>query len=796
VTLAVEVFLSRLLAYTVQQLLVYVVLGVALLGFGAAGSLVFLRPAWLAPDRVDRALAWSALSLPVALVAGAAAFVRLAPLLPFAPGPAAFASAFVLTLPFLCGGTVVTLALSADRRRIGSRYAVNLAGSGLGCFVPLLLLGPLDGAQTLAVLALCGWLAALVYVLRVRPALVSRLSLACGASLVLVLAALSAAAHVFPIQADPWSQARLIRDFVAEKGLSTHTLFDRWNATGRVQYYAYFRDGDESGPYRFFAQDGSAGALAARWDGRGADHVPVGGSEVANLCSETIYGEGYYAARDRVLVIGVGAGADVQCALYNGAGHVDAVEINPDAIAAIRGPFDGYLGGIGSDPRVRYHLQDGRSFVHGVGPDRYDLVQVSAVDTKNLLVSGAMAMAENHVYTLEAFADYLDALAPGGVVAFIRFGEPEVLRLLHAALTALELRGVAEPEDHVVVIKNGVAFGLLVQPQPFEVAQLRALRMRFLSTDRPEFEGIFVDFMEVFGLPLHERPQVAYQPGSPVAEPLAAYVAARRAGEVDAFVAAAPTVMTPVHDDRPFFFDLARPGARYRATDVLLPLLGSIVVLALVLILLPLVLLAERPSFSFALTMAPFFAAVGLSYLLVEVWALHLFGLYLGHQSRALPVVLCGLLVASGVGARLGPRLLADDHRRAIVGVVATVLLVIAVALVAGPVMEATWHTGPWLRVAVALALLVAPGLAMGLPFPAGLGVVGSIRVPLLPWCVGINGCASVVATVAALPLALAHGYTGVLWAAVALYLVAGVLFLRRRAVRGRSLGSPRAPLW
>jgi spermidine synthase len=63
----------------------------------------------------------------------------------------------------------------------------------------------------------------------------------------------------------------------------------------------------------------------------------------------------------------------VQCALWHRAKQVDVVEINEDSIAAVRGLFDRWLGGIGSDPRVRYHHQDGRSFAHQARGAGYDL---------------------------------------------------------------------------------------------------------------------------------------------------------------------------------------------------------------------------------------------------------------------------------------------------------------------------------------------------------------------------------------------------------------------------------------
>ena len=63
---------------------------------------------------------------------------------------------------------------------------------------------------------------------------------------------------------------------------------------------------------------------------------------------------------DDVLIIGAGSGNDVAAALAQGAGHVDAVEIDPviNELGRLHHPNRPY-----SDPRVSIHLDDGRSFV-------------------------------------------------------------------------------------------------------------------------------------------------------------------------------------------------------------------------------------------------------------------------------------------------------------------------------------------------------------------------------------------------------------------------------------------------
>src|ERR1044071_9958898 len=133
VALGLEVFESRLVAYSVQVIVLYAVLGIAMLGFGAAGSLVAVRRRWLDEERLPHALAWSALAFSAAIVVAHAAFVRLTPLMTHV-GAVSLALSGLLSLPFLAAGAVITLALSAGPG-VGAAHGAGLRG----CRAPVFL---------------------------------------------------------------------------------------------------------------------------------------------------------------------------------------------------------------------------------------------------------------------------------------------------------------------------------------------------------------------------------------------------------------------------------------------------------------------------------------------------------------------------------------------------------------------------------------------------------------------------------------------------------------------------------
>ena len=784
VVLALEILLTKILAYSVHMILLYTVLGVAMLGTGAAGSLIAVRRHWIEPERVAVSLAWAALLTCLSLPVCFAIFVRCSPFL-YGFNTLVFLIALPMMAPFLCAGVVVTLALTSAGRDIGKCYATNLVGSGLGCFLPVALLGPLDGEQVLGLLTVLSWVAALLYLLRVDPARRrGGLQVACAAALVLSLMSAAFPHQVFPIEPDASDQAGDIDRIASASGIGVEKLFDRWNATGRIEIFSYQLPEETPAryPFLFYAQDSGAGSMLVHWDGRDRSldfpSAANRGSHVARLCTQWLYGQGYFKKRRKVMIIGLGGGPDLQCALYQRAESVDAVEINPDSIRAVRTVFDGWLGGIGSDERVRFHNRDGRSFAHSSHGAEYDLIQMTGADTKHGLASGALALSENHLYTREAFVDYLESLAPDGVLSIVRFGELDGFRLANTAAAALRDVGQAQPHRNIVVYRQGELAGVVVRRTPFTRNEVRVLE-HWMSP--PFREGLRIFFYDPFS-GLDQPPQLLYAPGTTYHNPFSEFFAQMADGSTDAFASSYPYDISPTNDDRPFFFD----SHRYDDADTwtsaphvlaIRTLLTSTLLLSIILILLPLLGMRERLSGWRGVAIPSYFAAVGLAYMLVEVWMIHRFSMFLGHQTYGLTVVLSSLLIGTGIGAHLGHGFWQEaPQRRARLGV-AAILLLLGLGYVCLPaVLEGAGDASIWLRSLTVMAFTVPTGITMGLPFPAGLAWLSERHPGSLAWCVGINGFASVIATIVVIPLSIGFGYTAVLLSGVGLYaLAAGI---------------------
>ncbi len=126
-------------------------------------------------------------------------------------------------------------------------------------------------------------------------------------------------------------------------------------------------------------------------------------------------------AYPEVLIVGAGSGSDVAMALANGAGHVDAVEIDRaiQKLGIDEHPNQPY-----QDPRVTRYENDGRAFLRGTDK-QYDLVIFALPDSLTLVSTTANIRLESFLFTDQAFQAVKDHLSPTGVfVLYNYYREP------------------------------------------------------------------------------------------------------------------------------------------------------------------------------------------------------------------------------------------------------------------------------------------------------------------------------------------------------------------------------------
>jgi spermidine synthase len=197
----------------------------------------------------------------------------------------------------------------------------------------------------------------------------------------------------------------------------------------------------------------------------------------------------------RVLVIGPGGGSDIASARYYGHRQITGVEINPIIIPLVRDRFQSFTCNLYGQEEVHIVHDEGRTFVRR-SHERYDIIQLTLVETWAATGAGWLALSENTLYTAEAFEDYLRHLTGGGMVSVNRWMFPgadrETLRVVSLGIEAMRQVGIPEPAQHFLVWRNRLVIpGQSTQePQEFFLGTVLIKRSAFTEQEIQTIETL------------------------------------------------------------------------------------------------------------------------------------------------------------------------------------------------------------------------------------------------------------------------------------------------------------------
>jgi spermidine synthase len=757
--LLLELALTRLFSVVLFYHFAFLAISIALLGLGAGGVFAYLLKSHLV-SLSTRALATRLCMVNAAVIVIVLEIVLHVPVSLTVSGKNFFRLTVMYlaaAVPFFLTGLLVSIVFARETSRIPRLYGADLCGGALACLAVVPLLNWLGGPNAILVAATA--LAAAAMIWSETPVARRNAGLTGLALIVLTAANYS---------------GRLI-DVVYAKGMFRDPAwveFARWNALSRVEV-------DRQGQAKAIVIDADAStyimnAEVSRWHQTEWERDLMSAPPaLANILRP----QGEFA------IIGPGGGVDVLRAVANGSPSVTGIEINPIiATTIMRGRYAAYAQHLYDRPNVHIHVNDGRSFLRAT-PQRFDVVQMTLVDTWASTAAGAFALSENNLYTVEAFREYFNHLKPDGMIAITRweFHEPrEALRVVAVAMEALHRLGVANPARNFIIAsqgsldEDGIPVVVLAKKSPFTPDEETAVTRH---CDR------------------YAELDPMYLPSAPGRNPFSDLIASN---DPYAFARNYAYNVTPVNDNAPFFFftlkagQILGEGSLQHGIDwkvnlgvmVLLLVLVISLVAVLALMILPLLLRGGRSRQS-PLPLV-YFVAVGLGYILVEIAFIQRFVLFLGHPTYALTVVIFLLMVSSGAGSLFSRRWLPRTEMGWIPILIVLLTLLAFVFLLPGR-LAALVGLDFGYRLIVSGALLIPLGFVMGMPFPTGLRALAASPAPEFPagqnatdnaveWAWAMNAAASVLGSVLAMVIAIQFGLTVTLACGAAAYLLALVV--------------------
>jgi spermidine synthase len=740
-SLLLELSLTRIFSVILYYHFGFLVISLALLGLGAGGVFAYV---W--KDQLQRrptgTLGHSISAInSVVIVLVLALVLRIPVSLEWSAANVGKLAAFYLlcSAPFFFTGLVFSVAFARETERIAGLYGADLVGGALACLLVVPLLNWVGAPNTVLFSATAMAVASAVWAdagrRRIAGALLS-------AALLVILAA---------------NHSGKLIDVVYAKGMRRSAEYARWNAISRITV-------EQGTQYKWIFIDSDANTVIVNLPPRGW----MGTKAEPYLMSLTAAAANVLRPQGEFAIIGPGGGIDVLRAVGSGSPSVTGIEINPlIANTLMRGRYSDYSYHLYDLPEVHLHVSDGRSWMRA-SSQRFDVVQMTGVDTFAATVAGALALTENNLYTVEAFREYFDHLKPDGILAITRWElkrPQEALRIVSVAMESLHQSGVREIGHNFI----------LVSERPLDRLTARAAVVTVLakkSAFTPEEESSIQAWAAKYP-PL----DVAYTPSAPKPGPHSALIASNAPYD---FARHYEFDVSPVTDNAPFFFfthkivELLRnpSDAANRGIRVLIIIIFASLAAVQGFLILPLALAKGSKPHRAPLL---YFIAVGLGYILVEIAFIQRFVLFLGHPTYAFTVVVFLMLLSSAVGSLVSKRWLPNPLKvRTPLIVISAVLLVYLVIL--HPLLTGLVGLPFGIKALLSGALLIPLGFAMGFPFPTGLRALAGCGENTAEWAWALNAASSVLGSVAAMAIAIEFGFNAVLGCAAAAYLLASAL--------------------
>ena len=699
-----------------------------------------------------------------------------------------------MAVPYIFSGVAVSLALTRSPFPAAQVYGVDLLGAALGCIGVILLLNILDGpTAVIASGAVCG-LSAVAFASCATSAEKQRLRPTPWwrhpATVTAALAVFAVLNSLAPIGIRP-----VMVKYSLE--LNGFGIFEKWNSYSRIMAFrpeTLFPDLWGPSPTlsrQALAQqvrlniDGAAGTTMFHYDGT---------PQSITFLQDDIVSLAYRLPGIRKsAVVGVGGGRDLMTAHFFGVPDITGVELNPIFIDLLtKNPFYKNFANVTAIPNLKLHVDDARSWFAST-PEKFDLVQMSMIDTWAATGAGAFSLSENGLYTLQGWQAFLRPLNDDGIFTVSRWYSPgnvdETGRMIGLATAVLLESGVKDVRPQIFVANNRNVATLVLSKKPFTPEQIAILR----------------DTVRTLGFSVLLAPDQA--PQSPMLREITQ--STNRAALDRALNGTFLDLSVPT-DSRPFFFnqlpfhsilpalirmthkdlDVGVIRGNLVASSILMLILFISIIAVIATILIPLRSAALECPLPLTITGSLYFSLIGMGFMLAEIALVQWFSVYLGHPIYSLSVSLFSLILASGLGSLASDWLKLNTPGKFATWASFVVAYLVILTQILPVVFEHTTDQQRLVRIGISVVLIMPLGFLLGFAFPTGMRLVEAIDPLPTPWFWGINGATGVLASVLGVMFSMALGINVTMLLASLCYLLLipvsiALLRMRQRVVPG-----------
>jgi hypothetical protein len=765
-TLALEILNTRLLSVVTWYHLSFFAVSMAMFGMAVGALWVYLQPQKLSSDKAfDNLISYSLFfAISTIICHLIIIYTRLNAVEGWHLLNISKMTLITLAvaIPFFFSGVVVTIALTQIRGNSGLIYSVDLVGAAIGSLLCLLLLRALDiSSATFASTALA--LTAVFFFKQARDKKFEPRWFFLIAILLVGVLINNQSINGFRVFYPKGGRVNYDEPIIESWTIHGQTLLSRLNNSG--PFYWGPGEGAEAIPgmqMQGLIIDGEAGTALTQWDGD-KSNLDWTRFDVTALPY-------HLRPKSDVAVIGVGGGRDILTALWAESESIIGIEINRSIVDIIEDHRREFVN-LTSQAEVSIVHDEARSYLTRVD-DRFDIIQMSLIDTWAATGAGAFTLSENGLYTVEGWQVFLDHLAPNGLLSVSRWYSPEALsetnRLVSLATMALLNRGIENPGDHIALVSRLSVATLIISPDPLQVQDINKLEL----------------VADEFGF------DIVHSPRHPSSEPLIRNVlSSSNESELSQATRHKYLDFSPPTDSRPYFFNILKPSALFNSEEApqnlgvvaggnmlathTLVLLCALALAGVSLVIgVPLLLsgLPAVPTQVFANGLL-YFSSIGTGFMMVQIPLIQRFSVYLGHPVYAVSVLLFSMILAAGVGSLLSDKIEVNRKSRWPFWLPACIAgLLFGIFLISGWVIESTISQSLLTRCFIVIVLVSVVAVPMGMCFPLGLRLFREYSDQCLPWMWGINGATGVLASVFAVFISMWSSINTSLLVAIACY--------------------------
>jgi len=791
--LAYEILLMRLFSIIQWHHFAYMIISLALLGYGISGTLVSLLQArFLKPIPV--------ITYPLFLMLFSLSCFGCflaAQNIPFNPEAILWdiqqiwyllGIFLTLSIPFLLAASAICLIFIYYPDHIAKIYGVDLLGAGLGSIGVIFLLFFVFPETALLIISLMGLVATLI-------ALKETQLLAGIFSLTIVLSAiiLISTAHYFQLEISPYKDLSKTLNIQGTK-----IIEQRSSPLGLLSIVESnkipFRHAPGLSLYNSQEPAEQLGLFSDATGMTAITHYPDELEKLSYLDQLTSALPYHLNDIQRLLVVGAGGGSDILQAQLHKTEKIDAIELNQQIIALLSDQFAQYSGNIYLNDKITIHSGDVRGLLNKRFHSDYDLIQISLMDSFNASASGLYAMHESYLYTIEALQTYLQHLKPDGYLAISRWIKTpprDTIKMFATAISVLKKNQVSSAAQHLVLIRGWQTSTLLVKSNPFTQDEVERLKQfcQARAFDVVWYPGIEADETNRFN---RYKQAWFYQAAKALLN-----------DSSQQFMKDYKYYVYPASDDKPFFHHFFKWSVLQELLSlrnqgglaliemgyiVLLATLILAVISSVILIILPLLVFyfySTKNKILFLpildrMQLFSYFFFIGLAFLLIEIAMMQKFILFLHHPIYSIPVILTGFLIFAGLGSLWTKHLLTKLSPRQVL--LNAIIAIVGLGMIYGYFLSSFFSIMATYSITIKIILsliAIAPlAFCMGIPFPLALTALGSSNKAYIPWAWGVNGCASVISAVLASLLAIHLGFNLVIIIALGLYMSCFFIFI------------------